>query len=172
MKTKPLFVAILLILFLTLGSSVNASDYHTKKNEKLIFGFTTLKDKKTLSISMAKDKKYLVYRYGKKGKIEFEFPTDKSKSFTSFTYSYLFRGGGQGNLGIDLNWFRFVNANYQYTIYSENTAEENSTIVGIKIKNLVTKKVYNIEGNTETVKGSLVNFRFMNNINTDDFILQ
>ena len=55
-------------------------------------------------------------------------------------------------------------------IYDEYSAEDDKRLVGIKIKNLKTKRIIDIKGDPNSSKGSLVEFRFMDNIKTDEYV--
>jgi hypothetical protein len=109
------------------------SIYHVKPDEKLVFGFIT-KHGKALGIALGKNNSYLVYRYGKKGKVELEYPAKKDKSsFGKFTYSSYYRGGGKSNLGLDLQRLSFRNHNTDYEIFYEYSAEYDTEYVGVRI---------------------------------------
>jgi hypothetical protein len=147
------------ILFLVLFSSINsfAQDY-TLQNEELIFSFAT-KNAKQGTLSKDKANGYIIYRFGTKDKVEFEYPTKTKSSFSAFTYSFLMRGGGTQNEGVDLNYVYFTNKGFKYVIYDTYYATGNKKEIGIKIINLITNKTTNIKGAIKTPKGTLVDFR-------------
>ena len=64
-----------------------------------------------------KDNRYLIYRFGTKDKIEFEFPDKNESSWTKFKYSYYSRGGGKRNAAQDLIHISFINNGYKYFLY-------------------------------------------------------
>ena len=136
-------------------------------NETVILSFIT-KNNKITSICVSTDQSYIVYRYGQKNKIELEFPADKKDSWLKFKYSYYFRGGGADNEGLDLNYLTFTNNDFKYTIYEEYSATDNSTIYGIRIKNINNKKTFEIVGNPENVIGSLVRLKNYDKIQIDE----
>jgi len=151
-------------------------------NETIIFSFTTLKSQKKLFISMAKDESYIVYRYCKKGKVEFEFPKNKTNAYDAFRYSFYFRGNGYQNAGLDLNSLYFHNGHYQYRVYDDRSyenesksakphpnAEQQARHIGIEITNLKTKRVFDIQGDIQTVQGTLVDLKWVKHIKRQDF---
>ena len=171
MNVKWMSSGIILMALSAMAPAASAADFHLEKNEKLLFGFQRLKSKKTLSVAMADNKAYIVYRYGPAEVTEFEFPKDKTKSFSAFTYSHYFRGG-PGNAGVDLNYLRFTNDAFEYLIYDEYSADDDQKHVGVKVTNGKTKKTVDIKGDPATVQGSLGAFRFMKGIQKDDYLPQ
>lgn len=148
---------LLLLLLLVLPLMASAQIY-LLPNEELIYSFETEKGKKVM---LAKDKAnaYIIYRFGTKDKIEFEYPDKSKDSWSKFTYTFYFRGGGADNEGLDLNYVSFTNKGYQYIIYDTYSAVENKTSFGIKVINSKTKKTSNIPGLPKTQKGTLIDFR-------------
>lgn len=150
----------LILLFVFVFSlSLNAMDTHTPlcmENEDVIISFKT-DTMKIMSICVSKDEKYIVYRYGTKGKIELEYPYDKINSWKCFKYSYYFRGGGANNEGLDLVYLSFTNGGYTYTIYEEYSAVADKTSYGIRIekgksKNDIVVNPVNVIGTLNRVK--------------------
>jgi len=93
------------------------SRYNLEKSEKIRFGFSTA-DGKIVSIATGHDDSYIVYRYGRKGNVEFEYPPKKVRSsFKLFDYSGYFRGGGSTNLGLNLQSVSFRKGKSAYEIY-------------------------------------------------------
>ncbi|MFZ3171339.1 MAG: hypothetical protein WA118_05100 [Carboxydocellales bacterium] len=138
------------------------------EDEDLLFSFKIADSPKILSVCLSKKQSdYIVYRFGTKDKIELEFPENKSDSWNKFTYSYYLRGGGKENEGMELNYLSFENGGNEYQIYHEYTAEDGSTIVGIKITEKATNKVTDIKGLSNSIEGSLINLRDNNKINTE-----
>jgi hypothetical protein len=131
------------------------------KNEEMIFSFNTKKGKQMV---LAKDKtnEYIVYRFGTKEIVEFEFPEKNKNSWTAFKYSFYLRGGGVQNEGQDLNYISFTNKNIKYVIYDTYYAVGEKSEIGIKVTNLKTKKVVDIKGDYKTRKGTMADFRFNN----------
>jgi len=145
-------------LFLLLQVQLVSAQHYLLANEELIYSFETDKGKKVM---LAKDKEdaYIIYRFGTQDKIEFEYPEKTKDSWSKFTYTFYFRGGGADNEGLDLNYVSFTNKGYQYVIYDTYSAVENKTTFGIKVIQEKTKKTTNIPGLAKTQKGTLIDFR-------------
>lgn len=128
-------------------------------NEECIFSFNTLNGK---TVMLAKDKEngYIIYKFGTKDKIEFEFPEKTKESWSKFKYSYYLRGGGEENEGMDLDYLAFTNGSYKYIIYNTYYSSHTKYEIGIKVINIKNGKVHNIKGNTKTQKGDLADFRY------------
>jgi hypothetical protein len=148
---------VLFIFFLILTTTMFSQSY-LLSNEKLIYSFETVGGKK---MTLAKDanNKYIVYRFGTKDKIEFEYPEKSKDSWSKFTYSFYLRGGGIQNEAMDLNYIYFTNNNYTYVIYDVYHVREASRI-GLKIIDTKTDKTIDIKGKKRTQKGTLLDFRF------------
>ncbi|MCO6147558.1 hypothetical protein [Flavobacterium sp. NRK1] len=148
------FAVTLLILFLT--QAMFAQAVYTLKTEVLIFSFET-NSGKILSLSKDVNDKYLIYRFGTRARVEFEYPDKSRDSWKNFKYSYYFRGGGKANDGMDLNYLAFENKGYKYIIYDTYSAMTGKTDTGLRIINLKTSEVSTITAKSK--KGSLINFR-------------
>jgi hypothetical protein len=160
-------IAFLVFLSLAFGITAQSAPPFCLSNEKLVFGFQAV-NKKILSICLAKDESYLVYRYGKPDNVELEFPTKFEDSWSQFVYSFYMRGGGPKNAGMDLNYLRFINNEYQYTIFDEYYSEDDSQKSGIWIENLKTHSVLELQSTPQTVLGSLVRLRDNEKIRKSD----
>lgn len=154
-----MWMLILLFLLNPIEASAQYDEYLCRNDETLIFGFKT-KRKKSVSICVSKDGKYIVYRFGTKNKIELEYPKNKNNSWKLFRYDYYFRGGGKINLGQDLNYLSFINDNIKYRIYDEYSAEDETALIGVRVIDLKSNEKVNIPGELKTRRGSLVDFRF------------
>ncbi len=97
-----------LIFLLIINYSVNGQKY-ILSNETVIFSFNT-QNGKVLTVNKDKENKYIIYRFGTKDKVEFEYPNKLESSWTNFKYSYYLRGGGVQNEAMDMNSLEFVNA--------------------------------------------------------------
>ncbi len=73
---------------------------------------------------------------------------------------------------MDLNYFYFINGNYQYVVYSEYYAYDDSYKCGIKVINLKSENITNIKGDMKTIKGTLVDFRFNDKIEKTDELFE
>ena len=131
-------------------------------NEEIVYCFET-KNGKTMMLAKEKTDGYLVYRFGTKNKIDFEFPTKTNDSWNQFRFSYYFRGGGKKNAGTDLNELFFVNGDFKYVIYSSYYAgddeEPESYDIGVRVVDLKNDKMTVISGKPKTEKGTLAKFR-------------
>ena len=118
--------------------------------ENLVVRFNMKDSEKTLAVCMDKEKKYLVYRFGTKDQIEFEYPETKENSFDNFSYRH--RNNVGENQSETLDTLTFQNGDYEYVVY-ERLANQN-TFVGVKITTLSTKKETNREGDASTFAGT------------------
>lgn len=140
-----------------------------KENEEVLFSFQVLNSDKTASICILKSQPdYIVYRFGTKDNIELEYPKNRdSDSWSKFTYSYYLRGGGTDNEGVDFNYLTFDNGGYEYQIYSEYSAADDETGVGIMVTKLDSGAVTDIEGKSDSIMGSLITLRDNQKIKTE-----
>lgn len=140
-----------------------------KENEQVLFSFLVLNSDKTASICISKSQPdYIVYRFGTKDNVELEYPKVKdAKSWSKFIYSYYMRVGGADNEGVDLNYITFDNGGFEYRIYSEYSANEDKTRVGIVVTDLDTGTVTDIEGRSDSILGSLITLRDNPKIKTE-----
>lgn len=136
------------------------------KDEEVLISFKIADSDKIAAICISKlNSDYIIYRYGKPSKIELEYPDKTDSSWNKFTYSYYIRGGGIENEGMDLNYLNFENGGYNYRIYEEYASQSDETSVGIIVTNLNTGEETVIQGDNNSVKGSLINLRDINKIN-------
>ena len=110
---------------------------------------------------LSKDKSngYIIYRFGTKAKVEFEFPEKSIDSWKKFKYSYDIRGGGTQNEGLDLNYIYFENNGFKYVIYDNYVAADKKSYVGIYVIDLKTNISTDIKGLYSTRKGTMADFR-------------
>ena len=152
---KKYFLVMLSLFF----GRIAVAQLYLKPNEEMFFSFTTITGKKMV---LAKDKRdaYLIYRYGTAHHIDMEYPSGDSSSWSKFTYSYYLRGGGVKNEGEDFNYLYFEKGGYRYIIYSTYYAIDNSQAYGVRVENRVTKVTTDIHAIGNTVKGTLIDFRY------------
>ena len=140
---------------------VSCAGGHDRAAEECVFRFETSSGKiLSFSIGTLESGQYLVYRFGTDSTIELEFPSERKGSFENFIYSYYFRGGGAVNERLDLNRVTFRNGDYRYVVYEEHSASDSLSRVGVRVINEETGKEFEMKGRPESVKGSLVDFRF------------
>lgn len=147
----------LVLHFIAFATITNAQQY-ILPNEVVLFSFTTQKGK-FVSLNKDKSDKYLVYRFGTKDKIEFQYPSNLSESWKSFKYSFYFRGGGAQNEGLDLNAITFFNKNFRYEIFDNYFAVGNIKEIGINVIDTTTKRTIIIKGVLKSRKGTMTDFR-------------
>lgn len=160
-----------LILALVTITSPTKAQRFLQKGEILLFSFDTRAGK---HVVLARDKEnaYLVYRFGTKDSVEFEYPEKNRDSWLKFVFSYYDRGGGVQNEGENLNYVSFTNNGYRYSLYDSWYAEQNEFSVGISVTNLKTNKTVVIRGEPKTRKGTLRDFRGNNWLKVVDVLDQ
>ena len=151
-----------IILTLTIICMITVIQSHAQlyllKNEISVFSFDT-KSGKHLELAKDSNDNYIVYRYGQKNKIEFEYPSKTRESWRKLNFTSQIRGGGTQNEGIDLNYVYFFNKSFQYVIYSTYFARDQRTYTGIRIFDLAKKSMIDIPAKPKSVKGSLTDLR-------------
>ncbi|HWA07463.1 MAG TPA: hypothetical protein VG961_13000 [Ignavibacteria bacterium] len=150
---KKLLIAVLLF------SAASVHSQLVKKGETEIFRFKT-NSGKTAIICTGENESYIVYRFGTNKKVELVYPAAmNSDSWSLFTYSYYFRGGGKENAGLDLNYLSFENNGYIYKLYQEYSAEDNSESAGILVTGANGLET-DLKAVKNSVKGSLIDLRY------------
>jgi hypothetical protein len=154
-------------IVLTDKTSAVLDDNLCAGNEDILFSFKIKNSAKVLSVCIEKNNEYLVYRYGGKDDVEFEFPDDVKVSYDKFTFSEnwtsIFRG----------YYLEFTNQDYKYTVYQKLTLDDyrshvESTECGVYVKKISAENVSELTGNPETIMGALGNIdgsadRLLNN---------
>ena len=96
------------------------------KDEKTIFTCPVKPSTKTVSLcssaNLTKTEGYLQYRFGLPGKVELEYPKDRTGSRDAFAYSHYFRAK------VDLTEISFSLEGYSYTVFDNYNAEEKPAI--------------------------------------------
>lgn len=149
------------------AASANSHSPLINQNEQVLFSFKVEKSEKIATIAIDPGDSeyidYIVYRFGTKDKIELEFPADKENSWEKFTFSHFTRPSQADTYGLDSNYFTFTNGDYTYTIYEEhylgNETTDETYKVGIKIKNNLNNKEFDIKGDPHSIVGSLMDLR-------------
>lgn len=146
-----------LIFTFTIMTTTHAAKYspaawNLLPGEHLVFGFKT-RHHKILSLALGAHNRYLVYRFGRWGRVELEYPAQKDKSsFGHFKYSSYFRGGGAQNLGLDLQRIHFTHKRVAYEVYCESSAEDDTLYVGVRIDG---EEIISVKVPPGTYEGSL-----------------
>jgi hypothetical protein len=95
-------------------------------DEHIIFSCTVKRSAKLVSLcsskDLAKDHGYLQYRFGLPGKIELEFPKDRTHTQEQFRYSHYFR------YQVDETEITFKNDDYEYEIFDTYNGEEKPSV--------------------------------------------
>ncbi len=148
MKTIALFTCLLI-------SAQGFSQQYKLPNEQVVFSFLT-EGNKMMYICKDTNDSYMVYRFGTKDSLEFQFPDTLNKtSWSKFKHYFYLRGGGKANEGMDIDHLSFTNNGFTYTIYSEYTARDEKYQCGIRVQDLNTNKETEIKGLFESRTGSL-----------------
>ncbi|KAF5435095.1 hypothetical protein C5S36_03845 [Candidatus Methanophagaceae archaeon] len=156
-------VLLILILLFAVAYSWGYNERLGLPNENVVFSFVS-EDEKVISVCVAEDESYLVYRFGTPDKIELQFPSDSELvySWELFSFEYYFRGGGDKNEGLDINYLYFTFDDLSYEVYHEYYSVDNITSIGARITDVNTDYEYHLVGNPETIKGNLSNLRIYN----------
>ena len=162
--TLKLYFTFLLLTF----TVTSFSQTYLLENEICIISFKTTNNK-IVMLAKDKDNRYLIYRFGTKDKIEFEFPDKNESSWTKFKYSYYSRGGGKRNASQDLIHISFINNGYKYFLYDTYHSERDEFKIGVLVTNLTTQKNTDCKGKLKSKKGSL-HFKESNLLEVDDEI--
>ena len=92
------------------------------KDERIIFSCPVKRPAKIVSVCASKDLTattgYLQYRFGLPGKIELEYPKDRTGTQEKFQYSHYFRAQ------FDLTAINFTIDGYQYSVFDDYNGEE------------------------------------------------
>jgi hypothetical protein len=153
-------------VILLLGGSCCGQGF-VLSNEIEIFSFHTRGGKKVL---LAKDSsnRYLIYRFGNKKNVMFEYPEKDENSFKKFQYSFYLRGGGSKQNGIDLNYLFFRKEHIKYCLFSKYYVKNKKLKIGLKITDLKKNKTVTYHGLRRSLKGNLTDFRDNNLVQVVD----
>jgi hypothetical protein len=157
---KLFFLSIALIFSGSMLYADPAPYTHTKQGEKTVISFVN-QSGRTVTVSVADDGSYIIYRYGRGRNLEFEFPKKKENSWKQFTYS------GYSREGMDMQYLVFNNDGFVYTVYQEYNAAENKTSYGIRIEIVKTKRIIDMYGDPKTLVGSLSELKNNDKINKE-----
>lgn len=144
------------VLFVALGA--RAQDGYLLPGETPVITFVTASGKRAM-VAREANNGYLVYRFGSKSGVELEYPPKDKSSWKKFSYSFVLRGGGKKNEGIDLNYLYFDNDGFRYVVYQNYYARGDERLAGIKVINLEEPdNTTDIKAVYSTVDGSLAAF--------------
>jgi hypothetical protein len=96
------------------------------KDERVIFSCPVKRPVKIVSVCASKDLTsehgYLQYRFGLPGKVELEFPKERTGTQQKFQYTHYFRAR------FDLTEINFTIDDYQYQVFDDYNGEEKPAI--------------------------------------------
>lgn len=96
------------------------------KDERVIFSCPVKRPPKIVSVCASKDltsdQGYLQYRFGLPGKIELEYPKDRTSTQQKFKYSHYFRAQ------FDMTEIGFTIEGYEYSVFNDYNGEEKPAI--------------------------------------------
>ena len=134
---KPPTLTLLLILLAAgataFGSLAGAAAQRLKqantlcaRDERVIFSCALRQTAKIVSVCASKDltneKGYLQYRFGLPGKVELEFPKDRTNTQQQFEYSHYFRAR------VDLTEINFTINGVNYSVFDDYQGEEKPAV--------------------------------------------
>ena len=123
--------------------------------EKTVFSFQEIKSKKLTSLCKGVDSEYLVYRFGRKDKVELQFPSELDESsWKKFEFFGRRRPGGKTNAGFGDYWVSFSNGPAQYVVFQEWSDEDGTYLIGVNVE--VKEKKIVLQGSKKSQQGSLV----------------
>jgi hypothetical protein len=128
-------------------------------SEKILYSFNT-DNKKKVVLALDTLTNTMIYRFGTEAKTELEIKDNLDDTIRVFTYNFYMRGGGAENSALDLNYIVFENNGFEYRLYDEYSAEDNSSEIGIRVMDLQTNAVTEMKGEEKSKRNSLVDFRF------------
>jgi hypothetical protein len=115
-----------LFLPVTPGSAAVQTNSLCTKGEKVVFSCALKSSTKTVSLcssqKLTRTEGYLQYRFGLPGKVELEYPKERSKPEQAFHYNHYFRAQ------VDLTEISFSNDGYTYTVFDNYNGEEKPAI--------------------------------------------
>lgn len=147
----------LLFTTFTLASSFSAAQSQSlcTATEKTVFSFQEIKSKKLTSLCKETNSEYLVYRFGRKDKVELQFPKELNESsWKKFEFFGRRRPGGKMNAGFGEYWLSFSNGPAQYVVFQEWSDEDGMYSIGVNVE--VKEKTIVLKGSKNTQQGSLV----------------
>jgi hypothetical protein len=135
---RQLILIFLLSLFFN-SALANGAVTNCTQDETPVFS-CTMRNKKILSLCSTDNNKFLTYRYGKSGQIEFTYPSEKTASDKIFSYSHYFR------YRTDYFILSFTNQDHRYAVFryysDDGSSNDEPVMAGVSVTNLVSEKEY------------------------------
>jgi hypothetical protein len=139
----------------TAGSATAETHSLCTDLEKTVFSFQESKSKKLTSICKGTKSEYLVYRFGRKEKVELQYPAELNESsWKKFEFYGRRRPGGKMNAGFGDYTLSFENGQVQYVVFQEWSDEDDTYSIGVHVD--ANGKTTVLKGNKNTQQGSLV----------------
>jgi hypothetical protein len=143
MKNSAIIIAIVVIATFSFSSRIQTAALSQPgglqtgtlcaKGERVIFSCPVKRPAKIVSLCASKDLTsetgYVQYRFGLPGKIELEYPKDRTGTQAKFQYTHYFRAQ------VDLTEISFSNNGYEYQITDDYNGEEKpaQSIQGVSV---------------------------------------
>ncbi len=131
----------------------NLNENLADQNQTVVFSFKT-ENGKTLSLLTDSKQTYLVYRYGKSEKVEFQYPDKIDETSWQKFYFESYKTDVENLMHI-----YFVNVDYKYTIYFNENFTTKNTKAGVQVKSLNNNKTTDIKADLSSIKGGLEYFK-------------
>jgi len=151
-RHKALSCAAFFLAILPIG--VNAQSLCSGQ-EKTVFSLQAVTSKKLASVCRGENSEYLVYRFGRIGKVELQFPEELNEStWKKFEFFGRRRPGGKMNAGFGDYWISFRNGPAEYTVFQQWSDEDDTYSIGVNVA--VNGKTTTLKGDRKSQQGSLV----------------
>ncbi len=125
----------------TTNSTIKCDNQLCTADENVLFSFKVENSQKVLSICEAKNKSYIVYRYGTMDNIELEYPEDRTPC-SGFSYYY---NDDDTPPSVPTKYLFFKNRGYSYAISEYNSSMSKSQLeADISITDLSTDQLVEI----------------------------
>ena len=143
---KTLYSSVTNTGYIPLGYSVskkNREELLLKKNEKVLFSFTTNSDKK-VTLAVAEDFSYLSYRFGTSRNVELTFKvTEKDSSKFKYSWKWEPRLERWADKEYNMTSLTFQISDYEYTIFQNRV--DSISLENIEYAFSQSDKAYNLE---------------------------
>ena len=156
MKKLLLVFAIAVFIFTTYSANPIVDTNLCASNENIVISFRMANSARRLSVLVAKDDSYIVYRYGTQNNVELEYPADKRNAWNMFILNYSMYAGGGGHS------LHFRNSGFEYEVFDIQSTSPGpdglrlpNHYVGVEVTNLSTNRTTRLEGIPEGMIGNL-----------------
>jgi hypothetical protein len=156
------FFKICYLIVVILMSSIQT--WGQTKQSVLIDFQTTSGDRITVLQLSNESGLQFIYKPKKGSTLVFPKQINPNKNWSKFNYGYYFRPGGVENDGLDLNSLSFKLNGKIYVIYENYVAVGDEQELGFKILNAKEETLANYKGKLNTLKGSIIDLRYIEEI--------